>query len=49
VAAQIIRRLRQEIGCGVLNLIFERNSPPSEKLHSIELFAKDVMPQVRDL
>jgi alkanesulfonate monooxygenase SsuD/methylene tetrahydromethanopterin reductase-like flavin-dependent oxidoreductase (luciferase family) len=48
VAAQI-RRLRAEIGCGVLNLIFERNSPPAEKLRSIELFAKEVMPQVRDL
>jgi len=48
VAAQI-RRLHREIGCGVLNLIFERNAPPAEKVRSIERFAKDVMPQVREL
>ena len=46
--AKQVRRLRQEIGCGVLNLIFERG-PPQTKRRSIELFAKEVMPQVRDL
>lgn len=44
-----IERLRNEIGCGVLNLIFERGSPPKEKLDSINLFAKEVMPEVRAL
>lgn len=46
VAAQV-KRLRDEIGCGVLNLIFERNSPAAAKRRSIELFAKEVMPEAR--
>ena len=44
-----MKRLRDEIGCGVLNLIFDRGGPPQQKLRSIELFAKEVMPQVRAL
>ncbi len=48
VAAQV-KRLREEIGCGVLNLIFERYSPPEAKHRSIELFAKEVMPEARAL
>src|SRR6185437_6013323 len=47
--ARQVKRLRQEIGCGVLNLIFERGGPPQAKLRSIELFAREVMPQVRAL
>ncbi len=48
VAAQV-RRLSEEIGCGVLNLIFERYSPLAAKRRSIELFAKEVMPGARAL
>ncbi len=48
VAAQV-KRLREEIGCGVLNLIFERYSPAARKRRSIELFAKEVMPGARAL
>ena len=44
-----IRRLREEIGCGVLNLIFERACPPEEKMSSIQLFAKEVMPEAHTL
>lgn len=44
-----IRRLRDEIGCGVLNLIFDRVSPPQTKRPAIELFAKEVMPEARAL
>jgi alkanesulfonate monooxygenase SsuD/methylene tetrahydromethanopterin reductase-like flavin-dependent oxidoreductase (luciferase family) len=47
--ARQVTRLRQEIGCGVLNLIFERGGPPQAKRRSIELFAQEVMPQVRAL
>ncbi|MGH7089303.1 MAG: hypothetical protein ACREFQ_10420, partial [Stellaceae bacterium] len=47
--ARQVKRLRHEIGCGVLNLIFDRGGPPHSKLRSIELFARHVMPQVRDL
>ena len=44
-----IKRLHEEIGCGVLNLIFERHSPLSAKRRSIELFATEVMPEAREL
>ena len=44
-----IRRLRTEVGCGVLNLIFERASPPDKKLDAIKLFAREVMPEARTL
>jgi len=47
--ARQVTRLRTEIGCGVLNLIFDRGGPPVKKRRSIELFAKEVMPQVRAL
>ncbi|HUB97409.1 MAG TPA: LLM class flavin-dependent oxidoreductase [Stellaceae bacterium] len=47
--AKQVARLRREIGCGVLNLIFERGGPPDAKRRSIELFAREVMPQVRAL
>jgi alkanesulfonate monooxygenase SsuD/methylene tetrahydromethanopterin reductase-like flavin-dependent oxidoreductase (luciferase family) len=45
VTAQI-NRLRNDIGCGVLNLIFM--GPRGPKLRSIELFANEVIPEVRD-
>jgi alkanesulfonate monooxygenase SsuD/methylene tetrahydromethanopterin reductase-like flavin-dependent oxidoreductase (luciferase family) len=48
VLAQI-KRLNQEIGCGVLNLIFDRSGAPQKKVRSIELFAKEVMPEARQL
>jgi len=48
VLAQV-KRLRQEIGCGVLNLIFDRSGAPEKKRRSIELFAKEVMPEARSL
>ena len=48
VLAQI-KRLHQEIGCGVLNLIFDRSGAPQKKVRSIELFAKEVMPEARQL
>jgi alkanesulfonate monooxygenase SsuD/methylene tetrahydromethanopterin reductase-like flavin-dependent oxidoreductase (luciferase family) len=44
-----IKRLREEIGCGVLNLIFDRSGPPAGKIKSIKMFAKEVMPEVRPL
>jgi alkanesulfonate monooxygenase SsuD/methylene tetrahydromethanopterin reductase-like flavin-dependent oxidoreductase (luciferase family) len=47
--AKQIKRLHDEIGFGVLNLIFDRMSPPDQKVRSIELFAKEVMPRVRAL
>jgi len=47
--ARQVKRLRAEIGCGVLNLIFDRSGPPQQKRRSIELFATEVMPQVRAL
>ncbi len=49
LVAKQVKRLREEIGCGVLNLIFDRAGPPDQKRRSIELFAKEVMPMVRDL
>lgn len=48
VLAQV-KRLQQEIGCGVLNLIFDRSGAPDKKRRSIELFAKEVMPEARAL
>ena len=44
-----VKRLREEIGCGVLKLIFERFSPLAAKRRSIELFAKEIMPEARAL
>jgi alkanesulfonate monooxygenase SsuD/methylene tetrahydromethanopterin reductase-like flavin-dependent oxidoreductase (luciferase family) len=44
-----VKRLRDEIGCGVLNLIFDRSGAPDKKLASIQLFAKEVMPEARAL
>jgi len=44
-----ITRLREEIGCGVLNLIFDRSGPPAGKIKSIKMFATEVMPEVRPL
>ena len=44
-----IKRLREEIGCGVLNLIFDRTGAPDHKTKSIQMFAKEVMPEVRAL
>jgi alkanesulfonate monooxygenase SsuD/methylene tetrahydromethanopterin reductase-like flavin-dependent oxidoreductase (luciferase family) len=46
---QQVRRLHEDIGCGVLNLIFDRAGSPEKKLQSIELFAKEVMPEARAL
>ena len=48
VLAQI-KRLNQEIGCGMLNLIFDRSGAPDKKRRSIELFAKEVMPAAREI
>lgn len=48
VVAQI-KRLHSEIGCGVLNLIFDRAGAPERKVRSIQLFAKEVMPEARAL
>jgi alkanesulfonate monooxygenase SsuD/methylene tetrahydromethanopterin reductase-like flavin-dependent oxidoreductase (luciferase family) len=44
-----LRRLRDEVGCGVVNLIFQRGVPRPMMLASIELFAREVLPQVREL
>jgi alkanesulfonate monooxygenase SsuD/methylene tetrahydromethanopterin reductase-like flavin-dependent oxidoreductase (luciferase family) len=44
-----VKRLREQIGCGVLNLIFDRAGAPDKKRRSIELFAKEVMPEARSL
>jgi alkanesulfonate monooxygenase SsuD/methylene tetrahydromethanopterin reductase-like flavin-dependent oxidoreductase (luciferase family) len=40
-----VRRMHDQIGCGVLNLIFDRTGVPEKKRRSIELFAKEVMPE----
>lgn len=47
--AKQVKRLRDEIGCGVLNLIFDRASSPAERRGSLALFAKEVMPEARAL
>jgi hypothetical protein len=44
-----IKRLREEIGCGVLNLIFDRSGPAEAKIRSIKMFAAEVMPEARPL
>jgi alkanesulfonate monooxygenase SsuD/methylene tetrahydromethanopterin reductase-like flavin-dependent oxidoreductase (luciferase family) len=44
-----IARLRNEVGCGVLNLIFDRTAPVELKVPSIQLFAREVMPEARTL
>lgn len=43
------QRLQREIGCGVLNLIFDRAGSREKKIRSIQLFAKEVMPELREL
>jgi alkanesulfonate monooxygenase SsuD/methylene tetrahydromethanopterin reductase-like flavin-dependent oxidoreductase (luciferase family) len=49
VAAQL-RRVREEVGAGVVNLIFQIGSlPPALATRSIELFAREVLPRVREL
>lgn len=48
-ALKQIKRLHDEIGCGVLNLIFDRAGSLDKKLRSIELFAKEVMPEGKTL
>lgn len=44
-----LRRLGEEVGCGVVNLAFQWGVPQPLALRSIELFAKEVLPQVREL
>lgn len=44
-----LRRLREEVGCGVVNLVFQRGLPRPLAVSSLELFAKEVLPQVREL
>jgi alkanesulfonate monooxygenase SsuD/methylene tetrahydromethanopterin reductase-like flavin-dependent oxidoreductase (luciferase family) len=45
-----IKRLRDEIGCGVLDLAFQAPGGSREaKLRSLELFGKKVLPEIRDL
>jgi alkanesulfonate monooxygenase SsuD/methylene tetrahydromethanopterin reductase-like flavin-dependent oxidoreductase (luciferase family) len=48
VVAQI-RRLRDGIGCGVIELSFGAPAGPSSKSRSIELFATKVLPRVQEL
>jgi len=49
VVAQL-QRLRAEVGAGVVNLIFQIGSlPPAATTRSIQLFAKEVLPRIRDL
>jgi alkanesulfonate monooxygenase SsuD/methylene tetrahydromethanopterin reductase-like flavin-dependent oxidoreductase (luciferase family) len=49
VVAQL-QRLRTEVGAGVVNLIFQVGSlPPAATTRSIELFAREVLPRVREL
>ena len=49
VAAQL-KRLSDSIGCGVVELSFSAPGGSREaKLHSMELFASQVLPKVRDL
>lgn len=47
---QQIKRIRDEIGCGVLEVSFLAPQGSRElKMKSIELFAKEVLPEVHDL
>ncbi len=49
VATQI-RRLHTEVGAGVVNLIFQIGSLPHDQtIRSLELFAREVLPQVHEL
>jgi alkanesulfonate monooxygenase SsuD/methylene tetrahydromethanopterin reductase-like flavin-dependent oxidoreductase (luciferase family) len=49
VTAQL-QRLRTEVGAGVVNLIFQIGSlPTAATTRSIQLFAKEVLPRIRDL
>jgi alkanesulfonate monooxygenase SsuD/methylene tetrahydromethanopterin reductase-like flavin-dependent oxidoreductase (luciferase family) len=49
VVAQL-QRLRTEVGAGVANLIFQIGSlPPAATTRSIQLFAKEVLPRIREL
>jgi hypothetical protein len=44
-----MKRLREGIGCGVIELSFGAPAGPDSKRRSLELFASQVLPKVRDL
>jgi alkanesulfonate monooxygenase SsuD/methylene tetrahydromethanopterin reductase-like flavin-dependent oxidoreductase (luciferase family) len=45
-----IRRLREEVGAGVVNLIFEVGSLPHDAIvRCMQLFGREVLPRVREL
>ncbi|GAA2816858.1 LLM class flavin-dependent oxidoreductase [Kribbella solani] len=49
VAAQI-RKIREDVGAGVVNLIFQIGDLPQDRvLRSMKLFADEVLPQIRQL
>lgn len=49
VAAQI-RKIRDEVGAGIVNLIFQIGDLPHERmLRSLRLFSTEVLPQIREL
>jgi alkanesulfonate monooxygenase SsuD/methylene tetrahydromethanopterin reductase-like flavin-dependent oxidoreductase (luciferase family) len=43
-----IRALREEVGCGILDLIFQPVGR-DKTLKAIELFGRDVLPRIREL
>jgi hypothetical protein len=46
-----IQQCRDEVGAGVIDLAFQSPSPedPQGTLRALELFAKEVLPRIRDL
>jgi hypothetical protein len=45
-----IQQCRAEVGAGVIDLAFQSAREDSQgTLHAIELFAKEVLPRIRDL
>ena len=47
---QQIRRVRDEVGAGIVEILFSRPGGSRDaKLHSIELFAREVLPEVHSL
>jgi hypothetical protein len=46
-----IKRCREEVGVGVLDLAFQNPGAPDtgRLLHSLEVFAEKVLPRIRDV
>ena len=44
---QQCKRIREEVGAGVLDLVFA--GPPAQAMHDIELFGRQVLPRLREI